>query len=133
MSALIAVGAAVLRVIGLTPQTIVTASEARAPGRATFGGMDYQLTGLDEATTTIEAETVPHVVGGLDALEWLWLHHRAQDVVNLIRLQANYLGRIDGGVVVRTLEVEEDRLHPFTGVGRRVRVTVELLHVGTPL
>ncbi|WP_020179773.1 phage tail protein [Methylopila sp. M107] len=129
MTGLIAVGSAVLRVIGMNPQRVTTSSETRAPGKATFGGMDYQLTGVGEQTTTIEAETFPHVVGGLDALEWLTRHHEAADEVNLIRLGSNYLGLMEARVVIRTLEVDEDRIHPFTGVGRRVGCTVELLHV----
>ena len=133
MSALLCVGAAVLRTIGLNPQQLVNASESRVPGRPTFGGMDYQLTGLDERTTTIEAETVPHVVGGLDALGWLELQHQRQDVVSYIRMQANFLGIVEGFVVIRSLEVEEGRFHPYTGIGRRLSVSIELLHVGSGL
>ena len=130
MSGLIVVGGAILRVIGMNPQRVTSTSEARVPGQATFGGMDYQATGLGDRVTTIEAETFPQVTRGLDALAWLMLHHERQDEVNLIRLAANYLGRMDGTVVIRDIEVEEGRIHPFTGVGRRVEVVVDLLHVG---
>lgn len=130
MSGLIAVGSAVLRVIGTNPQRVTMRSEGRVPGQPTFGGMDYQATGLGDQVTTIEAETWPLVTGGLDAIAWLQLHHERQDEVNLIRLAANYLGRLDGLVVIRELEIEEGRIHPFTGVGRRVSVVVDLLHVG---
>lgn len=130
MSALISIGAAVLEVIGMNPQRVTSASEAGVAGRPTFGGMDYQLTGQRDSTVTIEAETAPLVFGGLDAYGWLDQHHRDQHVVPLIRLGANYLGRVDGLFTIRNLESEEDRIHPFTGVGRRFAVTVELLDVG---
>lgn len=129
MTALISVGGAVLRTIGLNPQSVTESSEARAPGKATFFGMDYQLTGRGERTISLEVETWPLVVGGLDALGWLIGHHQNQDVVPVIRLGANYLGRVEGAVVIRSYEIEEGRIHPFTGVGRRVGATVELLHV----
>lgn len=130
MSGLIAIGAAVLKIVGLNPQRVTNSIEARAPGRATFGGMDYQLTGVGDEVTTLEVETVPHVMGGLDAWGWIRLHLEEQDVVPLIRLSANYLGSVDGMVTIRSAESDEDRFHPFTGVGRKFRGTVELLHVG---
>ncbi|WP_020185964.1 hypothetical protein [Methylopila sp. 73B] len=133
MTALLSIGGAVLRTIGLNPQRVATSSEGRVPGRPTFGGMDYQLTGLDERATSIEAETMPFIVGGLDALGWLELHHQRQDAVPYIRLQANFLGVVAGNVIIRSLDVEEGRFHPFTGVGRQVTATIELLHVGSLL
>lgn len=47
-----------------------------------------------------------------------------------IRLGPNYLGEMMGLVVIRNLSIDEDRLHPFTGIGRRVDLSAELLHVG---
>jgi phage protein U len=82
-------------------------------------------------STTVEAITYPQVIGGMDAVAWLIRHHEAQDAVPFIRLGSNYLGEVIGLVVVRNLSIDEDRLHPFTGVGRKVEVSAELLHVGS--
>jgi phage protein U len=131
MSALVAVGAAVLRTIGLNPQRIGDESEGRAPGKATFAGMDYQLTGMGDHATRLEFATWPQVIGGMDALAILQLQHRTQAVVPYIRLGANWLGTLQGFVVVRHLATDEERLHPFTGVGRIVHGEAELLHVGS--
>ena len=103
-------------------------SEARIPGHATFKGMDYQLTGMGEKVTTIEAVTHPKVFGGLDSLGWIIHHHERQDVVNYIRLGANFLGTMGGLVGIRNLDYDEDRFHPFTGVGRKLEVVFEMVH-----
>lgn len=129
-TSLVGVGSAVLRVIGLNPQRITTRSESRVPGHPTWEGMDYQATGLGEKATAIEAVTYPLVIGGLDALAWLQRHHEAQDQVNYIRLQSRFLGAVQGSVVIRNLFVDENHLHPFTGVGRKVGVELDLVHVG---
>lgn len=116
--------------MGLNPQTVSTTSETRMPGRATFKGMDYQMTGKGEKVITIEAITYPMVTGGLDCLGWLIKHHDAQDAVNYIRLGKNYLGSVQGLYGVRNLDYDEDHIHPFTGVGRKVEVSFELLDLG---
>jgi len=126
----ISVGRAQLRPTGLIARGMQTVSEGRVPGRATFSGMDYQLTGLGEKVTTIEAVTYPLVTDGLDALGWLQMHHEQQAVVNYLRLGKFYLGQLVGSVVIRNLDVAEDAPHPFTGVGRKVEVAMELVHVG---
>lgn len=130
MGVSIGIGNAQLRVAGLIPQAIETTSEGRVPGRATFRGMDHQLTGLGEKVTAIEAVTLPLVTDGMDALGWLQAHHERQEVVNYIRLGSSYLGQMIGTVVVRNLDIGEDQPHPFTGVGRKVEVSCELVHVG---
>ena len=130
MSALVAVGGAVLQVIGLNPQRIGAESESRVPGKATFTGMDYQLTGMGERSTRLEFATWPQVIGGLDTLGMLEVQHNAQAVVPYIRLGANWLGTLQGFVVIRRLSIDEERLHPFTGVGRVVHGEAELVHVG---
>lgn len=129
-TSLAAIGNAQLKVIGLNPQGFSRASESRVPGKATFTGMDYQRTGMGEKVTTVDALTFPQVIGGMDAVAWLIRHHEGQDAVPFIRLGSNYLGEVIGLVVVRNLSIDEDRLHPFTGVGRKVEVSAELLHVG---
>ena len=129
MTSLISVGRAQLKVIGLNPQRVSRSSESRVPGKPTFNGMDYQRTGMGERTTLIEAITFPLVTGGMDALGHIDSHHHKQDVVSFFRLGANYLGIRVGAVVVRSLYIDEDRFHPFTGVGRSVLVEAELLHV----
>ena len=130
MTSLVAVGAAVLEVIGLNPQRIGARSEGRAPGHATFTGMDYQLTGLGEQTIRLEFATVPLVMGGLDTLEILRAIFRSQAVVPWLRLGASYAATLEGIIVVRSLDVDEERIHPFTGVGRTVHGEAELLIVG---
>ncbi len=126
---LVSIGRAQLQVIGLNPQSVGTISEGRVPGRPTFSGMDHQLTGLGERVTAISALTYPLVTGGMDALGWLQRHHEEQAVVNMIRLGANWLGQMMGPVVIRTLEIDENQFHPFTGVGRRMGVEIDLVHV----
>lgn len=131
MSGLMAIGGAVLRVIGLNPQRIQTRSESRVPSKATFSGMDHQLTGMGEQRTRIEFATVPLVVGGMDTLAILQAIHAAQAVVPYMRLGANWLGSLESTIVVQSLDIGEERLHPFTGVGRIVHGEAELLHVGS--
>ena len=130
VQALIAVGRAQLRVVGLNPQRIASESESRIPGAPTWNGMDYQKTGLGERRSLIEAKTAPHVFGGLDAFGWLKRHHDAQDEVNYIRLGANFRGELVGLVAIRNLFWEETNLHPFDGIGRIVAVEVDLVHTG---
>ena len=130
MQIIATIGKAQLRVIGLNPQRITVESEARFPGAATWKGMDYQKTGLGEKRTLMEARTAPHVFGGLDALDWLIRHHEAGDVVNYIRLGANFLGQRAGSVGIRSLSYDETKLHPFDGVGRIVEVQIDLVHLG---
>lgn len=130
MSALVSIGGAQLRVIGLNPQHVSRSSETRLPGRATFTGMDYQKTGRGPREVYLEAMTVPHLLGGLDALGLLQAHHDRQDTVRYIRLERNYLGRNLGDVVIRELHVDEDHFHPFTGIGRTVNVEISLVFVG---
>jgi len=127
---LVSIGRAPCQVVGLNPQRVGSQSAGRVPGRPTFTGMDYQLTGLDEKITAISAVTWPHVTGGLDTLGWLQAQHDGQDVVNLIRLGANWFGQLAGTVVIRSLDIDEGRFHPFTGAGRKVEVDIELVHVG---
>ena len=130
MMELVTIGRAQLKVIGLNPQRIGTESEARVPGIATWVGMDYQKTGLGEARTRFEAVTWPHVVGGLDAVAWLQRHHEGEETVNYIRLYGQYLGRMLGQVRIRHLVLDETHLHPFTGIGRKIGVELDLVYVG---
>ena len=126
--ALIAIGGAVLYTVGgLNPQRVSFASEARFPGHAVPEGMIYQRTGLGMQTISIEAKTFPHVMGGLDAYAVLRAHHEAQAVVPFIRLRGNYLGQSSGLCVIETMEADEERLHPFDGVGRQVDVMLGLI------
>lgn len=129
--ALISIGGAILYTIGgLNPQRITTESESRVPGHPVPSGMDYQLTGMGEKVTTLEARTWPHVMGGLDALQILRAHHEAQNEVNFIRLHGNYIGQLaNGPVVIQTLEADEEKLHPHDGVGRIVDVSLTLIHL----
>lgn len=131
MSGLMAIGAAVLKVVGLNPQRLGTRSETRVPGAATFSGMDFQLTGAGPKTSRIEFATWPAMFGGMDALAILKLIHQQQTVVPLLRLGANYAGSLEGLVVVQFLDVGEERFHPRSGVGRIVHGEAELLHVGS--
>jgi phage protein U len=130
MTSLIAVGGAILRVIGLNPQKIGARSESRVPAKPTFSGMDYQLTGLGEERIRLEFATVPLVMGGLDTLEILRGIHRDQTIVPYLRLGAAYAATLQGLVVVQSLDTDEDRIHPFTGVGRLVHGEAEMILVG---
>lgn len=125
--ALISIGGAILHTIGLNPQRISYASEARFPAQAVASGLMYQMTGAGAQTVTIEAQTFPHVFGGLDAFALLKGYHRAQSVIPYVRLRGNYLGEANGFCVIETLEADEERLHPFDGVGRQVDITVGLI------
>lgn len=125
--ALISIGGALLYTIGLNPQRITTASEARFPAHAIPGGLHYQATGLGERSTTIEATTWPHVTGGMDAYALLRAHHEMQATVPLIRLSGNLRGLPSGLCVIQTLEADEERLHPFDGVGRQIDVAIGLI------
>lgn len=125
--ALISIGGAILYTIGLNPQRLSHAGESRVPGHATQAGVDYQLTGMGERSVIIDARTFPHVTGGLDALAILTMHRDMQTVVPFIRLKGNYLGIQSGMVVVQSLEVDEEKLHPHDGVGRIVDVVVRLI------
>ncbi len=127
--ALVSIGGAVLHTIGLSPQRLSYSSESRVPGKAVQAGMDYQITGLGERLTQIEAQTWPHVVGGLDSLAVLKMHHEMQAQVPLIRLRGNYLGLNAGPVIIQTLECDEEKLHPHDGVGRIVDVALGLIHM----
>ena len=127
----IAIGRARLKPWGLSPQGASFTGEARVPGRATFEGMDYQLTGMGEEVTTFTGVTYPLVTGGLDMVEWLRLHQRRQDVVIHIRLGRSYLGEVLSMGTIRSLEIGEDLPHPFTGVGRKTEVSFEFVHLSS--
>jgi len=130
---LISIGGAVLYTIGgLNPQRITHASEARFPAHAIPDGLAYQKTGLGERSKTIEARTMPHVMGGMDAFALLELHHARQDTVPFIRMSKNFLGLSDGYCVIQALEYDEDKLHPYDGVGRVIDVTLGLLMLTAP-
>lgn len=125
--ALISIGGAILFTIGLNPQRISMSSEARFPAHPIPAGLAYQVTGLGERSVTIEATTFPHVTGGMDAYAILEAHHRMQSAIPMIRLRGNYLGLSSGICVIHSLEADEERLHPFDGVGRQIDVTIGLL------
>lgn len=128
IGALVSIGGAVLRVIGLNPQSIERRASARAIITPTFGGNDIQLTGADPRTTAIKARTLPQVTGGLDAIAILEAHRQAQAIVPLIRLSSNFLAAVSGEVTVTEITVTEERLHPVTGVGRVLEADITLLH-----
>lgn len=125
--ALISIGGAVLYTIGLNPQRISASSEARFPAHPTPSGLSYQKTGIGERSLTIEATTMPHVFGGMDAYGILEAHHLSQNTVPFIRLQRNYKGLSGGLCVIQTLETDEEKLHPFDGIGRQIDVSIGLL------
>lgn len=127
--ALISIGGAVLHTVGLSPQRLTHAGESRVPAHAVQAGVAYQRTGMGERSVILDAQTWPHVTGGLDALALLTMHRDMQSVVPFIRLHGNYLGISSGMVIVQSLEVDEEKLHPFDGVGRIVDVIVRLLKV----
>ncbi|KZM49442.1 hypothetical protein [Labrenzia sp. OB1] len=129
MTSLVSIGAAQLKVIGLNPQHVSQASETRVPGRATFTGMDYQLTGIGERSARLEVLTLPFVFGGMDALGWLQTQHTAQLPVLYLRLGANLAADNLGLVVIRELYMDEDRFHPFTGRGRSLNAEIGLVFV----
>lgn len=125
--ALISIGGAILYTVGLNPQRIGYSSTARFPIHPVQSGIRIQKTGAGEERVMIEATTFPHVVGGLDAFAIIKAHHRAQHVVPYIRLRGNYLGEAEKLVVIETLDADEERLHPFDGIGRQIDVTLGLL------
>ncbi|OJJ09111.1 hypothetical protein BKI51_21785 [Alphaproteobacteria bacterium AO1-B] len=131
MSTLISIGNARLKVIGLNPQRLTDQGEARFPGHPTFKGMHYQKTGLGEQTRRLEIMTVPHILGGLDALGWLLQHFKNQDEVTYFRLAANLAGHLEGSVVIRDHSIDEDRIHPWSGRGRILTAEIGLLFVET--
>lgn len=133
LTVLCTLGNAQFKVVGLNPQRIGTMSEARVIGQPTFGGMDYQATGLGEAHTRFEAVTYPHVIRGLDAVAWLQQYHEAQTELNYIRLRnmQTYLGRMLGRVQIRHIFIDETHLHPLDGVGRKVSVELDLVYIGS--
>ncbi len=125
--ALISIGGAILYTIGLNPQRISSAREGRFPAHAIPAGLAYQRTGVGEHSVAIEATTFPHVTGGLDAFARLEAILNTQAVVPLVRLQGNYLGQASGLCVIQSLEADEERLHPFDGIGRQIDVTIGLI------
>lgn len=125
--ALMSIGGAILYTIGLNPQRISYSSTARFPVHPVQAGFRVQATGADAERVTLEAQTFPHVVGGLDAYAILKAHHRAQSVVPYVRLRGNYLGDVSALCVIETIDTDEERLHPFDGVGRKVDVSLGLL------
>lgn len=126
-ASLVSIGAAHLKVIGLNPQHVSLSSESRVPGRATFTGMDYQLTGIGERSVRLEVMTLPFIFGGMDALGWLQAQHLAQTPALYLRLGKNFLADNLGLVVIRELYIDEDRFHPFTGRGRTLNAEVGLV------
>lgn len=125
--ALLSIGGAILYTVGLNPQRLGYSSSARFAAHPIQTGLAYQATGADAETLTIEATTFPHVFGGLDAFAILKAHHRSQSVVPFIRLRGNYLGEAAGLCVIETLDADEERLHPFDGIGRQIDVTIGLI------
>lgn len=129
MADLITLGGAHLKLIGLRPTRISRRSEVGIPGAPTFRGMVYQSTGIRERTATIEARTLPHVFGGMDALAILEANHFARKAVQYLRMTSNFLAVNQGLVVIRTLDIDEENLHPADGVGREVSVSAELVYI----
>lgn len=129
MADLISLGAAHLKLIGLRPTRLSRRSEVGVPGAPTFRGMVYQNTGIRERTTMIEARTLPHVFGGMDALAILEGLHFAREAVQYLRMASNFRAINQGLVVVRSLDVDEENLHPADGVGREVSISAELVYV----
>ncbi|APO76121.1 hypothetical protein AM571_CH03327 [Rhizobium etli 8C-3] len=126
--ALISIGGAILYTVGgLNPQRLAFSSEARFPAHPIPAGIAYQATGLGEQSLSIEARTFPHVMGGLDAYAVLEAHHKSQSTVPVIRLKGNFMGLVSGLYVIQSLETDEEKLHPFDGVGRIVDVNIGLL------
>jgi len=116
-----------LTTVGLSPQRLSYSSSTRFPAHPVAAGLFYQKTGADAEHLTIEVETYPHVVGGLDAYAIIKAIHRSQAVVPLIRLRGNYLGEATGYCGIETLDADEEKLHPIDGIGRKVQVTVGLI------
>ncbi|TPQ45426.1 hypothetical protein C2U72_26735, partial [Prosthecomicrobium hirschii] len=55
--------------------------------------------------------------------------HLAGSAVMFLRMSRNFLTRNLGLVVIRTLDVNEEALHPADGIGRKVQVEIELVHI----
>lgn len=125
--ALLSIGGATLYTIGLNPQRLSFSSAARFPAHATQDGLLYQKTGMGARTLSIEATTLPHIMGGMDAYQLLLIHHRAQAIVPFLRLRGNYLAEASGMCVIETLEADEEKLHPADGIGRKVDVSIGLI------
>lgn len=131
MTARISLGNAKLKVIGLNPQRVTDEREARVVSRPTFSGMSHQKTGPGDTIISLEVLTVPLVFGGLDALEWLKVHLARQDTVNYWRMHANFRGQRVGAFCLTAVSSEEEHIHPFTGVGRKITALVEFVKVGS--
>lgn len=129
MTSLVSIGGAALRVIGLNPSRIGQRSENRVPAKPTFKGMHYQLTGMGEERIRLQFQTAPLIMNGLDALEVLRLQHRQQAVVPWLRMGSAYGATVEGLVVVQSLDVDEERIHPFTGRARIVHGECEMIVV----
>lgn len=128
VGALLSIGGATLFTIGgLNPQRLSYASEARFPAHAIPAGLSYQKTGLGMQTMTVEAVTAPHVMGGMDAFAMLKAYHEMQATVPFIRMSGNFLGLANGLCVIETFEYDEEKLHPFDGIGRRIDVVLNLI------
>lgn len=130
MMSLVSIGGAVLKVVGLNPVRLGQRSESRVPVKPTFEGVDHQLTGMGEERLRLQFLTAPLIMDGLDVLELLRLLHREQAVVPWLRLGAAYAATVEGMVVIQSLDVDEERLHPFTGVARIVHGECEMVVVG---
>lgn len=131
---LCAIGAAVLEVIGLNPQSYGYRSEAHWPHRDVFDGSPfYQPTGMGERIHQLRLAARPHVMGGLDALAILRRQHEALVAVPYIRLSGGLSGGLVGevgeDVAITRLGIQEERIAP-DGIGRRWEVDVELTVVG---
>ena len=127
---LVAIGGAVLEVIGLSPTSIGYRSEARWPGQDVFDDDPfYQATGMGERCFRLKLAARPHTMGGLGQYQVLKAHHERQDVVPFIRLAAGQVGEVYEDVAVTEIGHEEEKIAP-DGVGRRHAFDVKLLVVG---
>lgn len=126
---LVAIGGAVLEVIGLNPQGLSFRSEASWPSQEVFDAPPfYQATGLGERSIKLKLAARPHVMGGLGALATLRMHHEAQDVVPFIRMGGGNVGDVGGDVAIKEIGQEETKIAP-DGLGRRHEVDVTLIVV----
>jgi phage protein U len=128
--ALIALGAAVLEVIGLNPQGIEWEKDYHWPGRPIFGGSPlYQPTGFGDETLTLQLATRPHIMGGLD--QWAILQAQADALLPIpyIRLNGDLSGSFMGNVGIIRLSSWERKLAP-DGMGYRWEFSVKLLNLG---
>ncbi len=128
--ALIALGSAVLEVIGLNPQSIDWSKEYHWPGRPIFGSSPlYQATGTGDEILCLRLATRPHVMGGLDQWAAIQAQADAQAVIPYIRLNGDMSGSFMGNVGIKRLSSSERKLAP-DGMGYRWEFTVELLNLG---